>query len=401
MFEKLIVYHQLNEDPVINLFYQLTKNPEDTTLYYEIIRRLSKKGMSFKGHLYQEMIKTEHPALAALYQKEASDFHIHCLKHDLALLSKWIMNDVENIGKLNPDGYHLLKALLEDELVDLAYSYQLIMELITNEGISKGFELFLRTLKEYGNGLYALHEAFYLSDDNILEPIKDFDYLDWDCIYGYDKEKEKLERNTKAFVQGLSFHHVLLVGASGTGKSSSVKSIVNRYHDQHLRLIQMDKKQLNQLPYVLKKIEKSCFKFILFIDDLSFEVNEDDYKFVKSFIEGGVKNEAKNVAFYVTSNRRHLIKEIRSERENDIHLNDFISEMTSLSDRFGLTMFFTAPDQKLYYEMVEKMLLEQDLVYEKEEMLIEAKQWSLRHGGMSGRVAEQFVKNYKIAATLR
>lgn len=152
------------------------------------------------------------------------------------------------------------------------------------------------------------------------------------------------------------------------------------------------------MPKLLESLSDSVFKFVLYIDDLSFEVNEDEYKFLKSFIEGGIANDASNVAFYVTSNRRHLIKEVRSEREGDIHLQDFIQEMTSLSGRFGLNLTFESLTQKAYYQMVRQMVEDEGLKVDLETLDIEAKKrWSLRHGGgMSGRIANQFVKHLQM-----
>lgn len=402
MLNNLIVFHQLREDPVIKGINALSKNPDNDGLYYEAIRRLSKLKVTFKEHVYRKMIQIEHPIITSLIlgQEEAVDMHM--IKHDLSILAKWFSVDMKKVLKLNPDGYHLIKSVFEaDNYEGMISDYDKMLQTVTNKGISVGYEVYKKLLLEHGNGIYALYQAFYVDADNSIKPIADYDHMDWADIYGYESQKLKLDQNTKAFIEGVPSHHALLVGASGTGKSSSVKALIHKYASKKLRLIQLDKKQLRHLPDILKLVENSCFKFIVFMDDLSFEVNEDDYKFVKSFIEGGVKKDAKNVAFYVTSNRRHLIKEIRSERENDIHLNDFISEMTSLSDRFGLTLFYDAPVQKLYFEMVENMLNKKGLDFDEEKTLLAAKQWSLRHGGMSGRVAEQFVKHAEMESKIQ
>ena len=157
-----------------------------------------------------------------------------------------------------------------------------------------------------------------------LTPVRDFSPLPWEQIYDYPVQKQELLNNTKALTEGRPYHHVLLEGASGTGKSSCVKAVANIFKDQKLRLIQLYKNQLCGLPNLLKSLNGSIFKFIIFLDDLSFESNDEDYKLLKSYIEGGIINEADNIAFYVTSNRQHLIKEVRTEREGDIHLQDYI-----------------------------------------------------------------------------
>ena len=238
--------------------------------------------------------------------------------------------------------------------------------------------------------------AFYLNKSGGLTPIEHYEPMAWDHIYDYEHQKHQLYANTKALVEGRTFQHALLVGASGTGKSSSVKGVVQAFGHQKLRLIQLHKGQMERLPKLLNTLAKSAFKFILFFDDLSFEVNEDSCKLLKTYMEGGVTDVAGNIAFYVTTNRRHLIKEVRSEREGDIHLADFIQEMTSLSKRFGLTLTYEGLTQKAFFTMVQQMLEENQMFMEREEMEVKARQWSLRNGGMSGRVARQFVADIQM-----
>ena len=259
-------------------------------------------------------------------------------------------------------------------------------------------DAFIGLLKKYGTGEFAVNDAYYINQNNALVPVEHFEPLAWENIYDYQVQKEKLIQNTKALVEGRPFHHALLVGASGTGKSSSVKGVVNLFCDRKLRLIQLYKGQLTNLPWLMKKLSSSTFTFVIFIDDLSFEVNEDDYKLLKSYIEGGVVNEAQNIAFYVTSNRQHLIKEDRSDREGDIHIQDFIQEMTSLSRRFGLRLTYDKLTQKSYFNMVAKMLEDEGVVIDREEMEAEARKWSMRHSGMSGRIAAQFVREIMMKA---
>lgn len=394
MLNQLIVYYDIGKDPLIESVLKFINQPLESENYYRLIRMLAKEQSGVKAHLYRKILEVDHPVLLSLSKGCYGEGDKLLIEHDLKIIKQFIVSYDEKIEAFTNNNENLLMQFTQQKYTGIEEVYNRIFE-TEDENL---FQQYMKCIDDYGYGPYALAEAFYL--DGALKPIKDFSYLSWDHIYGYDHEKEKIDINTKAFIKGLPFHHVLLVGASGTGKSSSVKSLINRYKKDKLKLIQLEKKQLKDMPEVLRAVENSCYKFIVFIDDLSFEVNEDDYKFMKSFIEGGVKYEAKNVAFYITSNRRHLIKEIRSERENDIHLNDFISEMTSLSDRFGLTLFYTAPEQKLYYEMVEKMFKAAGLAFDSEKDLLEAKRWSLKHGGMSGRVAEQFVKSREMTVKI-
>lgn len=258
---------------------------------------------------------------------------------------------------------------------------------------------FVALLKKFGVGQFAFDHGFLVKTNaDILEftGVESIVTLAWEHIYLYERQKQALYNNTKAFVEGLSSQHTLLVGGSGTGKSTSVKTVAKLFASQGLRLIQMQKGQLIYLPKVLKALKNQGFKFIIFIDDLSFEANEDEYKFLKSFIEGSIMDDFSHVVFYVTSNRRHLIKEIRTERENDIHLQDFIQEMTSLSDRFGLTLIFENLDQKEYFDMVKAMATKQLIAYDEEELLRDARIYAMRHGKMSGRVASQFIKQIQV-----
>jgi len=411
--ERLIIYRELNKDPIISSYNHMLHNSGDERLtnYYDIIGQLLILGKSLKGYIFHKMILTEHPILLSIASgNKISAFDKKCIRHDLSIVSSLLNGDIGEIISDIADKQELFYEIygeLEDP-IEIAYNHFFdslaeILYIDYNNGHSSDDRLtnynvteFIELIVKYGVGIYALHQVFYLKDTLELKPISTFEPRPFEMIYGYELEKTKLDNNTEAFIRGLSCHNALLVGASGTGKSSSVKAILKKYENTKLRLIQLTKSQLKYLPMVMKLIGQTEFKFIIFIDDLSFEVNEDDYKFLKSFIEGGITNEATNVVFYITSNRRHLIKEIRSERENDIHLNDFIQEMSSLSDRFGLTLFYQPPDQKLYYRMVEMMFKEAGMTYNQELVLLEAKQWSLRHGGMSGRVAEQFVKHYKM-----
>jgi predicted AAA+ superfamily ATPase len=262
-------------------------------------------------------------------------------------------------------------------------------------------ETFVEILKKYGVGRFALNHGFLVKtseDEPEFIGIENIVTLDWDEIYLYERQKDALFKNTKAFVEGYSSQNALLVGGSGTGKSTSVKTVAKLFAQEGLRLVQMQKGQLIFLPKVLSLIKNQGFRFILFIDDLSFEANEDEYKFLKSFIEGSISDDLSHVVFYVTSNRRHLIKEIRTERENDIHLQDFIQEMTSLSDRFGLTLIYENLDQKEYFSMVKAMAEKEGLSIEEEQLIHDARIYAMRHGKMSGRVANQFIKQVKLDA---
>lgn len=398
--EQLVIYSDLAADPILLDYQSLlltTKDKKRKKIYFELVRKLLNQGKSLRGHLYEMMLASGGKQLERLSHEssEATELDYACLKNDLTIINHMIHFDaLEKIESVE-DPHNLMNHLIaEDGGSEIISAYDGFFESINDKPIfHEQCDVYIQLLRQFGTGRYAGHFAFFLNHDEVLVPIERYEPLDWAHIYDYRVQKNSLLENTRALAFGKPFHHALLVGASGTGKSSSVKAVTQLFKEDKLRLIQLYKGQLRHLPKLLESLSRSIFKFVIFIDDLSFEVNEDEYKFLKSFIEGGIANEASNVAFYVTSNRRHLIKEMRSERESDIHMQDFIQEMTSLSGRFGLNLTFAGLEQPAYYEMVGQMLTDEGIVMDEETMQVEARRWSIRHGGMSGRVANQFVRH--------
>ncbi len=217
-------------------------------------------------------------------------------------------------------------------------------------------------------------------------------------LVGYGSQKAQLRHNTEAFLAGRSANNALLYGDAGTGKSSSVKALINEYYDQGLRMIEIYKHQFRDLSAVIAKVKNRNYRFIIFIDDLSFEENEVEYKFLKAVIEGGVETKPDNILLYATSNRRNLIRETWKDRadmehENDVHHSDTLEEKLSLSARFGVRINYSIPNRTQFQEMVRTLAQRQGLTVPAEVLLAEANKWELRHGGVSGRTAQQFI-NY-------
>lgn len=418
ILDKLILFDHLQEDEVLKNLLDIIEEKNIEQSYYQIIRLLLEHQQSLTEYMVYQMIMTDNKKLAVFSsKKKLNKFELGCLSHDLAILTTLFQLDLQEICRKVGDYNNLLyKIETYDEeipadlselfgtLEDDDYLIQSYLGVLKDPmEFNERLTLFKGLLERFGIGPFVLYPGFTVAEaaDGIkFKGIKDIVTLEWDHIYHYPLQKESLLKNTKAFVENRSFQNVLLVGASGTGKSTSVKSVVKLFAADKLRLIQMQKGELHLLPKVIDYVENRGFKFILFIDDLSFEANEDEYKFLKSFIEGSISGDTSQVAFYVTSNRRHLIKEIRSERENDIHLNDFIQEMTSLSDRFGLTLLYEGLVQKDYFDMVIKMYNECEegsvTALTEEEITYQARIYALRHGKMSGRVAMQFIKQLGI-----
>ena len=267
---------------------------------------------------------------------------------------------------------------------------------------TQSVDQFKRTLtqfyKEFGVGKLGLHKAFRVehpenSDVEII-PITNIAHVHLDDLVGYEDAKKKLVDNTKAFVEGKKANNCLMFGDAGTGKSSSIKAILNQYYDQGLRMIEVYKHQFQDLNDVIAQIKNRNYKFIIYMDDLSFEEFEIEYKYLKAVIEGGLEKKPKNVLIYATSNRRHLIRETfrdKQDRDEDMHTNDTVQEKLSLVARFGVTIYFGSPDKKAFQEIVRVLAKKNGINMPEEQLLLEANAWELSHGGLSGRTAQQFI----------
>lgn len=264
------------------------------------------------------------------------------------------------------------------------------------------FDLVTDFYQAYGVGMFGLNRAFRIQNRGQgveFLPINNTDKVMLRDLIGYEHQKRQLVENTEAFVKGLPANNVLLYGDAGTGKSSSVKALINEYYDSGLRMIEIYKHQFRDLSAVIAAVKGRNYRFIIYIDDLSFEENEVEYKFLKAVIEGGVETRPDNILIYATSNRRHLIKETWSDRndmeyENDIHRSDTMEEKLSLAARFGVSINYSVPNRKEFQDIVMGLARRQLRgTIDEATLLAEANRWELRHGGISGRTAQQFI-NY-------
>ncbi len=261
------------------------------------------------------------------------------------------------------------------------------------------FQIVINFYKDYGVGMLGLNKAFRVGKDGDelkLSPITNTEEVVLSDLIGYEIQKKKLVDNTKAFIEGKKANNVLLFGDSGTGKSTSVKAILNEYYPEGLRMIEIFKHQFEDLSGVISKIKNRNYKFIIYMDDLSFEEFEIEYKYLKAVIEGGLETKPDNVLIYATSNRRHLIRETWSDRsdmsKDELHRSDTMQEKLSLVARFGISINYSAPSQKEYFTIVEELAKKYDnFGLSKEELLQKANMWELKGGGLSGRTASQFI----------
>ena len=297
------------------------------------------------------------------------------------------------------------KAIVKKELMynkNVSEKVQaLSLKLETAKDENEFFNYVTDFYKAYGVGMFGLNKAFrVIGGDNgvTFTPINNMDKVMLDDLIGYEIQKKKLVENTEAFVQGRKANNALLFGDSGTGKSTSIKAIVNEYYDQGLRMIEIYKHQFKDLSNVIASIKNRNYKFIIYMDDLSFEEFEIEYKFLKAVIEGGVETKPDNILIYATSNRRHLIKETWNDRNdlesnNDLHRSDTIEEKLSLVNRFGCQISYSKPSQKEFFDIVIGLARKNNVKMTDEELMAEANKWELSHGGISGRTAQQFI-NY-------
>ncbi|MBM6751249.1 ATP-binding protein [Mediterraneibacter glycyrrhizinilyticus] len=320
--------------------------------------------------------------------KELFDYDFSRVEKDLDAECFQILMDYKNVT----GGGKVFNRRIRDRICDLSRSL----------GSASDVDDFKRKItqfyKEFGVGKLGLHKAFRVEHpehgDVQIVPITNIAHVHLDDLVGYEIAKKKLIDNTKAFVEGRKANNCLLFGDAGTGKSSSIKAILNQYYDQGLRMIEVYKHQFKDLNDVIAQIKNRNYKFIIYMDDLSFEEFEIEYKYLKAVIEGGLEKKPENVLIYATSNRRHLIRETfrdKADRDEELHTNDTVQEKLSLVARFGVTIYFGSPDKKAFQEIVRVLAEKNNIYMPEEQLLLEANKWELSHGGLSGRTAQQFI----------
>lgn len=258
--------------------------------------------------------------------------------------------------------------------------------------IKKEYEQKVKSIATEGYGIYAQYKMFLFKDGEIA-PVKYPDPQRLSQMSGYENERQKVIDNTLALINGRPCSNILLYGDAGSGKSSTVKAVVNEYYGMGLRLVEVKKNQLYFLPDILERLADNPLKFIIFIDDLSFSASDADFSALKAILEGGAAGKAGNTVIYATSNRRNLVRESFGDRDgDDIHIQDTIQEIMSLSARFGLKITFSRPDKDLYLSIVENLSLQYNINMDKDKLFKNAEAFALRNGGRSPRAAKQFIE---------
>lgn len=424
---KLVIYRNLKEDSIL---FQLAKICEDfesgnyvkedlnTRIYVEINKLLdvaTKYG--FDENLW-------HNYLAYILATNENPFSITCEKVGATngTVNQFARSDFKIIKALFDYDFSKMEQELGINCFSVVLNYTAVkkVERRYNKNVSDKvqelskkieaakdeeeiFELVTNFYKTYGVGKFGLNKAFRVRHEEAgveLIPITNTDNIVLDDLVGYELQKQKLVDNTKAFVEGRKANNCLLFGDSGTGKSTSIKAILNEYYSQGLRMIEIYKHQFKDLSTVIAQIKDRNYRFIIYMDDLSFEEFEIEYKYLKAVIEGGLETKPDNVLIYATSNRRHLIRETWSDRsdmsQDELHRSDTMQEKLSLVNRFGVSINYSKPSQKEYFNIVCQLAKRYDTIaLSDEELCREANKWELSHGGISGRTAQQFI-NYLV-----
>ncbi len=247
-------------------------------------------------------------------------------------------------------------------------------------------------IHRFGYGIYAKHIMFFIGENNRIVPVINPDQTRLSSLIDYKREQQIILDNTVALLEGKPAANILLTGDAGTGKSSTVKAVVNELHDRGLRILEVRKEQLHAIPAILDELNTNPLKFILFIDDLSFQKDDDNFSALKAILEGSVSAKSRNVVIYATSNRRHLVKESFSGRDgDDVHRNDTMQEVISLSERFGIQVTFQKPNKETYLGIVRHLAQEKGVTMDAGELDMLAERYALGRGGRSARAATQFI----------
>lgn len=409
-FNSLILYRSLLDDELVNLVCQIIDYDRTADqsgfedIFYRISHRLleysrmhGSQGDVWQAYFFDLMLEDENPFSleCELSGDEINPQLRGMARHDLDILRNLYSLKWSDIGKSVSIpltcNYPCFKGLIPCDPARLEAKGKLF----GSAGVSDP-EAMLAALESYyrqfGCGLLGRYSAFRW--DGGLRPITHPDPVTMDKIIGYDYQKQILLDNTSAFVEGKPANNVLLYGAKGTGKSSSVKALLNRFAEQGLRMVEISRRQLADIHKITDQLRYRCHRFIIFIDDLSFEDFEVDYKYIKASMEGSLEVRPQNILFYVTSNRRHLIRENWNDRqrgEDEVFPPDSQQEKLSFADRFGISLAYLSPDQELYLRMVTEMAENEGIKMDLQELRGKAIQWELSHHGRSGRSARQFI----------
>lgn len=422
---KLILYRDLGEDSILRKLSGIFEDFEKknatkenlTTRIYEQIKALLDTATlyGFDKNLWHNyltfILLTNENSFSMTSEKVGANFGTvnHFAKADFKVFQTLFQFDFSKIEEaLGIDCFTTIchyRAIGKKERMynkNVSEKVQMVSERIAQaKDENEIFDIVTDFYKAYGVGMFGLNKAFRiksLGDGVEFLPINNTEKVLLKDLVGYEIQKQKLIDNTEAFVEGRAANNVLLFGDSGTGKSTSIKAILNEYYDRGLRMIEIYKHQFRDLSNIIAQIKNRNYRFIIYMDDLSFEEFEIEYKFLKAVIEGGMETKPDNVLIYATSNRRHLIRETWSDRsdmsQDELHRSDTMQEKLSLVARFGVTINYSKPTKKEFNHIVTELAKRYpEIGLSEEELLAKANMWEMSHGGISGRTAQQFIND--------
>lgn len=373
--KSLCIFRGLLEDPVIIALMRFLEKPA-IAVYSTFVSYLYEANGGNLGEYIKEIcINSNNVYVRTIAKKQAVPNYMRTtLIEELAILQ-----ETANLTK-------------EDLCSLLNYKGHLPNFTTTHLRLTEIYLHRAENINRFGYGIYATHHMFYVDEQDCIVPVLNPDKTDLSDLVDYEHERAVIIDNTEAFLKGRPAANILLTGDAGTGKSSTVKAVANSLWEKGLRIVEIRKDQLHRIPYVINELSGNPLKFVLFIDDLSFLKNDDNFTALKAVLEGSVTAKSSNVIIYVTSNRRHIIKETFSDREgDDIHRNDTIQELSSLSGRFGIHITFSKPDKTTFLHIAHHLAEENGIDMQTEEFDLLAERFALSHGGRSARVARQFV----------
>lgn len=424
---KLIIYRKINKNSILFRLAEVcrqfnTGSYDAEALTGDVLTEINRlldvaTKYGFNGNLW-------HNYIAFLLAMTETPFTLVCEKNGASSgsVKEFAKSDLEVFRQLLDYDFRPLEQALGINCFSVIENYQAVekKEQIYNKSVSEKVQELSREIekasdgadmyrivtafyKRYGVGMFGLNKAFRVSPNlevtgELLESITTTGDMKLDDLIGYESQKKRLQENTEAFVNGRKANNVLLYGDAGTGKSTSIKAILNQYYDQGLRMIEVYKHEFKYLQRIIAQIKNRNYKFIIYMDDLSFEEFEIEYKYLKAVIEGGLEVKPDNVLIYATSNRRHLIRETWQDRpdniSDDMHQNDTVQEKLSLSARFGLSIGYFRPSHQEYVKIIQELAHRHpEIKMTDEELRAGAVQWEMSHSGISGRAAQQYINS--------
>ena len=402
--DELIVFSPFYSDHEVEkcfvLYDEIVRKKITTNVnqFVSVLIKLAEKynlsGNLFNSLLTNLLINNENSFTLALERKKDIAPNLkNVVMNDFKIIYEMFNSDFSSLTLLHQDlinNFIPSKPIINQELFEVSNTLQ--NNLTECKNVEEFYDVLNAFFSVYGVGKYGLNKAFRYENEQI-SPIIHIGNGRLDQLIGYETQKQQLKQNTEAFLAGKKANNVLLYGDSGTGKSSSIKALLNEYYKDGLRMIEVYKHQFKYLPRIIQELQSRNYKFILFMDDLSFEEFEIEYKYLKAVIEGGLEKKPDNILIYATSNRRHLVKQTWSDRQDqdEININDAKQEKTSLSSRFGVKILYTHPNRQNYLDIVDGLAKQYDLKINQEELHQKALTWEIRHGGFSGRTAKQFI----------